>query len=218
MKKTPSDMIAGTIHETNSNGNLEIVEYKSQKSVLVEFTDTKCRIHTYASQIRSGSVKDKMKPSVHGVGYFGEGKYIASKSGSRTSQYGTWVNMISRCYSGRFPTYDDCSVHPDWHDFQVFAKWYDENHPNDGCDYDLDKDIKVHGNRVYSADTCLFVTPFENMASVRSRFGVFISPDGEVVNVYNFAEFGRDNNLDPSGLSRVQHGKLNHHRGWRKAP
>lgn len=63
-----------------------------------------------------------------------------------------------RCYSeeylSRFPTYIGCSVCEEWRYFSKFKQWFDE-HYVDG--WDLDKDILVKGNKVYSPQTCCFV-------------------------------------------------------------
>ena len=42
----------------------------------------------------------------------------------------------------------------EWHNFQVFAKWFDENYKEG---FVLDKDILLKGNKIYSPDTCVFV-------------------------------------------------------------
>lgn len=74
--------------------------------------------------------------------------------------YLAWSAMLRRCYSEKFqniyPTYQGCSVSSEWLRFSVFSSWmlqqdYVGNH--------LDKDILLPGNRVYSPDTCAFVSP-----------------------------------------------------------
>jgi hypothetical protein len=58
----------------------------------------------------------------------------------------------------RLPTYKDCSVCDEWLNFQNFAAWYDKNYYEvTGERMDLDKDILVKGNKIYSPDTCAFV-------------------------------------------------------------
>lgn len=56
------------------------------------------------------------------------------------------------------PTYKGCTVCDEWHNFQVFAKWYDENYYLlDDQRTELDKDILIKGNKTYSPETCVFV-------------------------------------------------------------
>ena len=79
--------------------------------------------------------------------------------------------MIYRCYDPKLadkePTYRDCYVDESWHDFQVFAEWY-KNHESYGLGYQLDKDLLVQGNRLYSAATCCLL-PRELNTMVQTR-------------------------------------------------
>lgn len=97
---------------------------------------------------------------IFGVGYNGDGEYKAFIGGNGVPHYEVWKGMLRRCYSDRFKeknkSYESCSVHPDWHNFQNFADWY-LNHEFYGLGYELDKDILVQGNRVYSSTTCCLV-------------------------------------------------------------
>lgn len=72
--------------------------------------------------------------------------------------YTLWKDMLGRCYNPnmlkRYPTYIGCSVCDEWLLFSNFKKWFDKNHVEG---YDLDKDILIKGNKVYSPQTCCFV-------------------------------------------------------------
>lgn len=67
--------------------------------------------------------------------------------------------MLSRCYSeecqAKHPTYIGCSVAQEWLTFSAFRAWV-VTQPWGGKQ--LDKDIIVPGNKVYSPETCVFVT------------------------------------------------------------
>jgi len=73
--------------------------------------------------------------------------------------YSKWKSMIERCYSKKAllkrPTYIGCTVTPEWHTFMNFRAWMIKQ---DWKGKQLDKDILVPGNKVYSPDTCIFVT------------------------------------------------------------
>ena len=74
--------------------------------------------------------------------------------------------MLRRCYGkNRTACYKGCTVHEVWHNLQVFAQWYNENYPKDGCDvvYQLDKDIKIKGNKEYRPEACQFVAQDVNL-------------------------------------------------------
>jgi hypothetical protein len=114
----------------------------------------------------------KMKPTVYGVGYLGIGEYKARKDGKgMTKEYVLWTNMLSRCYGVPYrnnpknpPRYEDCTVCEEWHNFQNFAKWCNEQ-PNFGkVRYSLDKDLTEFGNTIYCPEKCYIVAPKVNSA------------------------------------------------------
>jgi len=77
--------------------------------------------------------------------------------------YRVWDNMLQRCYSSKFqdtrPTYKGCSVSEEWIRFSNFRAWME---CQDFEGMHLDKDILFEGNKVYSAETCTFVTSMVN--------------------------------------------------------
>lgn len=72
--------------------------------------------------------------------------------------YSKWSRMLQRCYSEKCqkkqPSYIGCTVCDEWLSFSSFYLWVSENMV-DG--WDMDKDIKIKGNKIYSPATCLFV-------------------------------------------------------------
>ena len=165
-----------------------------------------------------GSVKNRMNPSVCDVGYLGYGEHKTRIGKKHSSAYSVWHDMLHRCYDEKRqeiqPTYVGCLVHPDWHNFQVFAKWFYENYI-DG--YHLDKDIKFKGNKIYSAENCVFVSPAENTVEASAKHYRFLNPAGELVEIYNLAEFCRENGLNPAHMGAVHSYQLPHHKQWTKA-
>jgi len=73
--------------------------------------------------------------------------------------YRTWKSMLCRCYSEKYqlkyPTYIGCSVYLGWHTFSNFKVWMETQ---DWEGKQLDKDLLVPGNKIYSPETCLFVS------------------------------------------------------------
>lgn len=73
--------------------------------------------------------------------------------------YSLWTTMLKRCYSAgcqkKQPTYTGCSVSKEWLSFTAFETWFAANYIEG---YQLDKDLLVTGNRVYSSETCIFVS------------------------------------------------------------
>ena len=77
--------------------------------------------------------------------------------------YQTWSDMLKRCHSEKFqenrPTYKGCTVSGEWLKFSAFKTWMEKQ---DFEGKELDKDLLFEGNKVYSAETCVFVTQMVN--------------------------------------------------------
>lgn len=73
--------------------------------------------------------------------------------------YVRWADMIKRCYSTKHqakrPTYIGCTVCHEWLTFSKFKTWMEKQ---DWEGKELDKDILVKGNKVYSPETCAFIS------------------------------------------------------------
>jgi len=73
--------------------------------------------------------------------------------------YQKWADMLKRCYSEKrkekYPTYKDCSVCQEWLTFSNFKEWMEKQ---DWSGKALDKDILFPGNKVYSAEKCVFIS------------------------------------------------------------
>lgn len=206
------------IYTANNFGDFKVVEYINATNIVVEFTNTGYKTKTTAGNIKSGKVKDKLCPSVFGVGFVGDGEHAPYIKSKVTKQYNTWVSMLERCYSSklheRHPTYTGCTACEEWHNFQNFAEWFDANYIDS---FELDKDIKVKGNKIYSPDTCVFVSAAENSIEAHAKRYKFIDPNGKKVDIYNLARFCRENNLTQPTMSSVNKGKIKNHKGWIKA-
>lgn len=158
--------ISNKLGEINYNlfgSEMKVVGYKSSYDIDVLFSEydyVKSKVN-YAN-FKNGNVKCEYDKDVCNIGYIGVGRYKGSRDGVHTKCYSKWVSMINRCYNpyeiNRNPTYKDCIVCDEWHNFQNFAQWYEESYYEieNEC-MDLDKDILVKGNKVYSPDTCVFV-------------------------------------------------------------
>jgi len=101
--------------------------------------------------------------------------------------YRVWTRMLERCYSAKSlaakPSYIGCTVAPTWHSFSNFKLWMQEQ---DWKNKELDKDILVKDNKVYSPETCLFVSHHVNVLlikntkpeSTRLKLGVYLDNTG----------------------------------------
>jgi len=77
--------------------------------------------------------------------------------------YRVWSNMLSRCYDKNThksrPNYSKCSVAKEWFAFSNFKSWMESQ---DWQGKHLDKDLLFFGNKIYSPDTCVFVSALTN--------------------------------------------------------
>lgn len=147
----------------NFGSEIVIVEYRNVHDIDVYFPqyDWTAKNKDY-SVLKKGNIKCPYERTIYGVGYIGEGDYKVSKNRKHTRVYDTWHSMLERCYNEKYhekyPTYKDCSANEEWHNFQNFGEWYEENYYEvEGQRMNLDKDILVKHNKIYSPDTCIFV-------------------------------------------------------------
>ena len=124
----------------------------------------------------------KSKKLVYGVG-INDADYVTQKmetigyvNGKRKQKrvwfcpyYRVWVNILKRCYYTKYqekqPTYKGYSVSEEWKRFSNFRKWMESQ---DWEGKQLDKDLLFSGNKVYSAEACVFVTQMVNLFTVDS--------------------------------------------------
>lgn len=157
-------MTSNRLGEKNVNrygSEMTIIEYNGTRDITVMFEEGFCAKTQYIN-FQTGHVKNPYDKSVYGVGYVGEGIYKPKFNKERTPEYSAWQGLLKRCYDEKYhkkqPTYIECTVAEEWHNFQEFARWFNENYYEvDGQRMCLDKDILIKGNKVYSQETCIFV-------------------------------------------------------------
>ena len=195
-------------------GMFTVLSFNTSRSIDVVFEGTGTVSTFTAQNIRNLSVKDYNHPIIFGVGFRGYGINKAFESGTVTLAYSVWQSMLSRCYNNKnkgHKRYYDCTVCDEWHNFQNYASWYYKNYK---AGYHVDKDTKIKGNRIYSPECCVFITPKENVKAATQKSHSFMSPSGDEVKFTNLSEFCELNNLDRVNMSRVSHGKRKSHKGW----
>ena len=180
MKKKSQEQKINRLGEEKYNKQgclMKIVEYNGFKDILVEFQDEyKTKVHTSYQAFLKGEVKNVYYPSVLNVGIIGN-KYPKVENHKVVKEYETWVHMIKRCYSektkNRNQAYKDTTCCNEWLNYENFYEWL-HNQPNfeqwlNGRRWDLDKDILLKGNKVYSSKTCCLVPNYINKLFTKSN-------------------------------------------------
>ena len=160
----------GDVFQSNNYGKFRVIEVKNYDNVFIKFEATGFECKATKAQINRGSVKDRLVPSVEGVGFIGDGPHPTSIGGA-TKEYTTWQDMLARCYDKKVhakqPTYIGCKVDPQWHNFQEFAEWCQWQKGFEK-EWRLDKDLLYPTNKIYSPETCVFL-PNEINASLNFK-------------------------------------------------
>jgi hypothetical protein len=79
-----------------------------------------------------------------------------------------WKDMLTRCYDPDYqkknPCYKGATVCEEWWDLRTFKQWMQKK---DWKGKELDKDIRIPGNKEYGPDACMFVDRLFNHQKVR---------------------------------------------------
>ena len=207
-------LTVGSTYQSNSDGPYTIIEDRGWRDVTILFPSG-YRYSVRREDARDGTAKDRFKPTAYGVGFIGGKKY--SSGGDNVKAYACWKHMLARCYcpstQSKNPTYIGCTVDKVWWNYQVFAEFY-YKHYFEGAQ--IDKDIIVPGNQIYTPEMCIFVTHQQNVAKAQAKTWRFISPKGEVVSIYNLSLFCEKNGLDLARMYSVAKGVTKSCDKWTK--
>ena len=150
----------GKVCKSKSSGDFKILKYNDSKNVEIQFLKTGYETVVQLTNIKSGKVKDRYLPSVYNVGILGS-KYPSKVNGVETKEYMLWKDMLKRCYNDSFkkknPTYEGCEVSDNFKSYEYFYEWCHKQIGFDNEGWQLDKDLLIKGNKVYSEDSCVFV-------------------------------------------------------------
>ena len=166
-KKRESKMV-GKVLSSNSCGDYTIVEYNNKDNILIEFIKTGYRTIITSSRIADGSIKDKLLPRIYNVGISG------TKYPTNTKHYTAWYGMLQRCYDKSLhtkinKTYKNCTVSDNFLRYEYFYEWCEKQVGFADSHFELDKDLLIKGNSVYSEHTCVFVPREINIAMIKSN-------------------------------------------------
>jgi len=154
-------MKVGEEYPTLFGDTVRVISYDGNQNVTVKFNQTGYEGTFSASNIRKGKLKDKLRRSVRGFGYYGIGPYLGARN---EVAYTYWLNMLRRCYDTEGnPSYSDVSICEEWANYQEFAKWCYTQKGFGNKGWHLDKDLLNFNNREYNPSSCVFVPPCVNL-------------------------------------------------------
>ena len=197
-----------------------------QYRYLVRFTETGYEVETQSGSITDGRVRDKLYKHIYGVACLGN----IVQTSEVYQEYNLWSSMIARCYNPKKDNYKNygakgVTVCDRWLNF---ANFYEdlpkiENYNEElfrSHKISLDKDKKQfekQDNKVYSLETCCFLTHAEQNVYAKYQVRSFkaVSPEGVEYNTSNAASFAREHRLDPSSVIKALHGKLKTVAKWK---
>ena len=160
----------GKVCKSLNSGDFKILKYNDSYNVEIQFLKTEYETVARLGHIKSGSVKDPYSPSVYGVGITGV-KYPITINCVHTKEYDLWNGMLRRCYSNtlkkKYPTYIDCEVSDKFKSYEYFYEWCHKQIGFSNKDWNLDKDLLIKGNKVYSENSCVFIPKEINLMLIK---------------------------------------------------
>lgn len=218
------DINIGSVYQSNYYGSFIVLDKCGESDLFtIKFIDTGTVKTARGHSIVSGSVRDQFKKSVCGVACTGNAK----TKGANKPYYSVWHDMIYRCYdpkNKRSVAYRNVTVCDSW---LVFENFLNDAKYIDGFNEQLfiegkivlDKDTKqrFQENKVYSKETCIWISKQENnkIQDGQQREFYAQSPSGELFHDYNITDFANKHGLDRRHISGVLHGRCKTHKGWK---
>jgi hypothetical protein len=220
----------GSIWELKKYGKIEIIGKSNKKQHYFCKFENDTIVEVFGGNIKRNYIKNPNTPNKYGVGFIGQGEHKSSIKNKITKEYNLWSMMIRRCYDINYKKQtvgcENCTVDERWHNFQNFCEdipfldnynfWLIDNN-----NYQLDKDVKVKGNKIYSKDYCKFVTRKENTGRYNRRqtlsgftyLATRISDNYKEI-FYNQTEFAEKHNLSLSSINACLHKKTKKYKDW----
>ena len=204
----------GAINRNSFGTDMKIVKELPKGKCIVEFQDDfKFQKEIHNTNFINGNVKNPYDKTLYGIGYIGVGKYKVSGNDNApvSIAYKFWFSLMERCYSEKrrwkYTAYEDKYMSEKWYNFQDFGAWLDDNYYEiKGEVMQLDKDILVKGNKVYSPDTCLIVPQRINMLFVEKKnkwnlpSGISMTYNGKYKVAYKGVHLGMIDKLEEAIL------------------
>lgn len=157
----------GTTIQNQAGSKVTVIDYKNSDEVIIKFDNGYITTVPWGN-FKIGSIQSPYCKTMCKTGYLGEGQYTP-----QDQWYNYWRAMIERVYrKNHFAErwYSAVGVCEEWHNYQNFAQWCADNfYKVKDSKMNLDKDIIVKHNKIYSPQTCVFVPHFINTLFIRAE-------------------------------------------------
>ena len=162
----------GEIFSSKFCGDFVVLSYINTANVRIRFLDTGYETLTRSCQVKSGQVKDRSLPTVHGVGVIGD-SYSCWDGSKIRKEYDLWSSMLARCYSPKShkarETYIGCTVSENFKSYTYFYEWCNQQVGFSENNFELDKDLLSGVSKYYSEGTCVFLPQEINVAIIKQN-------------------------------------------------
>ena len=159
----------GDVNYNTQGLKMTVIAYRGVRSIDVMFEDGYVIKNCCYSNFKAGKLNSYYYPTVCEKGYLGD--IPKSEKVRDLDSYKSWVYMIKRCYGENVESaYMNCSVCDEWLCYSNYKIWFDENYYTVGdITMNLDKDILIKGNKIYSPNTCVFTPQNINKLFTKSN-------------------------------------------------
>ena len=145
----------------NCGMKAKIIAYRNCGDMTIEFEDGYIIDRVQYTNFKRGIIKNPYAKIIKGVACIGETSTV-DINGKILKSREVWGDMIKRCYDEkqlkRRPSYIGVTVCDEWLCYANFKEQYDKNiYEIKDERMQLDKDILIKGNKVYSPEACVFV-------------------------------------------------------------
>jgi len=221
--------LSGKIYQNNVGLKFKVLsqnrKIKTETYYNIKFLKTNSIKIAERRNILHGRVTDNFDKHIYNVAC--KGNICTSKPLINKIAFKRWYAMIERCYNLNAINYKSYGAKGVF----VSERWLCfENYFNDifnlqGFDeikylkgeIQLDKDLKILGNKEYSLEKCIFVDKNINLNNQPTKMKkmIAISPDKKKYEFNNINQFAKQFNLTARSIGKVLHKQLNHHKNWK---
>lgn len=214
-----------------SNSGLEYIVEKFEYKIKTEYYYTVKFLKTGTAKIaekrniKKGRIADEFDKNIYNVACkgFSSSKYpILNKIAFKR-----WYSMIERCYNKKsigYKSYGNKGIEV-CNRWLCFDNFLEDLTSIDGFVYEkyvtgeieLDKDYKKEGNKIYSKNTCVFLSEKENkrLQPTKQKRFMGINKNGDVFYGTNQKKFAQEHGLTARTIGKVLNNDLKTHKGWK---